>query len=109
MSAPLECVPVIANHFPESWPGLSRPSTSCLLKSRKKDVDAREDGVPAALRGGESLRGHDGGGAMPSHRNHWRSLRFDRPPPVNPESCDLYHCTGPIEAVISAGIHQLGA
>jgi hypothetical protein len=32
----------------ESWPGLSRPSTSFLLKVRKKDVDARADGVPAA-------------------------------------------------------------
>src|SRR5262249_21416112 len=34
--------------FPESWRGLSRPSTSCLLRCHKKDVDAREDGVPAA-------------------------------------------------------------
>src|SRR5882672_10491234 len=32
---------------PESWPGLSRPSTPCSLSCRKKDVDAREDGVPA--------------------------------------------------------------
>src|SRR6266436_6595976 len=58
----LERVPVMSSHIPrESWPGLSRPSTSCLLSRRKKDVDAREDGVPAALRGGESLRGHNGG------------------------------------------------
>jgi hypothetical protein len=34
--------------------------------ARKKDVDAREDGVPAARRGGVSLRGHDGGDALPS-------------------------------------------
>ena len=26
----------------ESWPGLSRPSTPCLLSCRKKDVDARD-------------------------------------------------------------------
>src|SRR5258707_15352550 len=35
--------------YPASWPGLSRPSTSSLLKLRKKDVDARDK------------RGHDGG------------------------------------------------
>src|SRR5215472_16638487 len=29
-------------------------------RPRKKDVDAREDLVPAACRGGVSLRGHDG-------------------------------------------------
>ena len=29
------------------------------LSCRKKDVDAREDGVPAASRGGVSLRGHE--------------------------------------------------
>jgi hypothetical protein len=28
--------------------GLSRPSTSFAPKARKNDVDAREDGVPAA-------------------------------------------------------------
>jgi hypothetical protein len=33
---------------PESWPGLSRPSTRYLLMRGKKDVDAREDGVPTA-------------------------------------------------------------
>jgi hypothetical protein len=27
---------------------LSRPSTPCSLSCRKKDVDARDDGVPAA-------------------------------------------------------------
>src|SRR5215470_19029870 len=53
---------------PESWPGLSRPSTSYLLRRRKKDVDAREDGVPAASRGGVSLREHDGGEVIRSHR-----------------------------------------
>jgi hypothetical protein len=31
----------------ESWPGLSRPSTPCLLNGRKQDVDARDE------------RGHD--------------------------------------------------
>ncbi len=41
----------------ESWPGLSRPSTSCLLSCRKKDVDARDK------------RGHDGGGVNRSYRN----------------------------------------
>src|SRR6266436_4025314 len=40
-----------------SCPGHLRLA-SC--KRREKDVDAREDGVPAALRGGVSLRGHDG-------------------------------------------------
>jgi hypothetical protein len=30
-----------------------------LAELRKKGVDAREDGVPAACRGGVSLRGHD--------------------------------------------------
>src|SRR6266436_9331636 len=33
----------------ESWPGLFRPSTSCVLQARKKDVDARDK------------RGHDDG------------------------------------------------
>jgi hypothetical protein len=36
------------SYSPESWPGLSRPSTSCSVSGSKKDVDAREDGVPAA-------------------------------------------------------------
>jgi hypothetical protein len=36
-----------------------------LAEGRKKDVDARDDGVPAAWRGGVSLRGHDGGGVLP--------------------------------------------
>jgi hypothetical protein len=40
---------VMSNHSRESWPGLSRPSTSCSLNARKKDVDARDK------------RGHDGG------------------------------------------------
>jgi hypothetical protein len=40
-----------------------------LLKVCKKDVDAREDGVPAALRGGVSLRGHDAGEVVRFHRN----------------------------------------
>src|SRR6266852_5445549 len=41
----------------ESWPGLSRPSTTCSLKLSKKDVDARDK------------RGHDAGGVTRSHRN----------------------------------------
>ena len=41
---------------PESWPGLSRPSTSYLLRRRKKDVDARDK------------REHDGGEVIRSHR-----------------------------------------
>jgi len=39
----------------ESWPGLSRPSTSFELKARKKDVDARDK------------RGHDA--VIRLHRN----------------------------------------
>jgi len=39
-----------ASASPESWPGLSRPPTPCLLTLRKKDVGARDK------------RGHDGGG-----------------------------------------------
>jgi hypothetical protein len=39
----------MSNHSTESWPGLSRPSTSCLPKRRKKGVDARDE------------RGHDDG------------------------------------------------
>src|SRR6266478_4974533 len=42
---------------PESWPGSSRPSTSCLLSCGKKDVDARDK------------RGHDAGEAIRCHRN----------------------------------------
>src|SRR5258708_37699432 len=42
---------------PESWPGLSPPSTPCLLTLSKKDVDARDK------------RGHDGGEGVRSHRN----------------------------------------
>src|SRR6266853_2634040 len=41
-----------------SWPGSSRPSTSCLLRLNKKDVDARDK------------RGHDGGEMTRSHRKH---------------------------------------
>jgi hypothetical protein len=43
--------------LPESWPGLSRPSTPFSLASKeKKDVDARDK------------RGHDGGKVIRSHR-----------------------------------------
>src|SRR5215471_20611278 len=47
----------------ESWPGLSRPSTSFLLMARKKDVDARDN---PRIKSGD---GHDGGEAIRSHRN----------------------------------------
>ena len=40
---------MILKHYSESWLGLSRPSTPCLLSCRKKDVDARDK------------RGHDAG------------------------------------------------
>jgi len=39
----------------------------CLHEGLQKDLDAREDQVPAASRGEASLRGHDGG------------RRFDQP------------------------------
>jgi len=40
-----------------------------LAKTWRKDVDARDDGVPAASRGGVSLRGRDGGEVNRSHQN----------------------------------------
>src|SRR5260370_12584200 len=48
----LERNPVMLSHFSESWPGLSRPSTSCLLSLTAKDVDARDK------------RGHDAGASV---------------------------------------------
>src|SRR5258707_15427059 len=39
---------------PESWPGLSRPSTSCSLELRKKGVDARDKRGHDALYPGSS-------------------------------------------------------
>src|SRR5258708_12143974 len=54
---------IISTTSPESWPGLSRPSTSRLLRRRKKDVDARDK------------RGHDGGGVIRSHRNRSKTPR----------------------------------
>jgi hypothetical protein len=52
------------------WPNVVPAMHACPLPTlpargggsgggSKKDADAREDGVPAALRGGVSLRGHD--------------------------------------------------
>jgi hypothetical protein len=41
----------IRSPHPESWPGLSRPSTSCLARDWRQGVDARDK------------RGHDVGGA----------------------------------------------
>jgi hypothetical protein len=39
----LEWILVMVNHVSHSsWPGLSRPSTSCSLNGRKQDVDARD-------------------------------------------------------------------
>src|SRR5262249_13750818 len=35
-------ISVISKPFAESWPGLSRPSTSLSLKARRKEVDARD-------------------------------------------------------------------
>ncbi len=63
-------VPLILNQLLGVMAGLV-PAIHALLAEarRKKDVDAREDGVPAAQRGGVSLRGHDGVKASPSHRN----------------------------------------
>ena len=53
-----ERVPLVLSHFfRESWPGLSRASTPCLLSRRKEDVDARDK------------RGHDGGEVKRSLRN----------------------------------------
>ena len=43
----------------ESWPGLSRPSTSFALKARKKDVHARDN---ARIKSGD---GRDGEEAIP--------------------------------------------
>jgi len=57
MYASLAACSVILNHFSGVMAGLSRPSTSCSLKARKKDVDARDK------------RGHDDGEALSSHRN----------------------------------------
>src|SRR5207245_2872286 len=43
---------------PTSWPGLSRPSTSCFLQGKNKDVDARDiSAFHARLR--RAKRGHD--------------------------------------------------
>src|SRR5262245_26034170 len=42
---------------PASWPGLSRPSTSCVLERNKKDVDARDK------------RGHDSAEVVQYDRN----------------------------------------
>jgi hypothetical protein len=53
----LERVPVVLNHLFGVMAGL----VPAIPKGRKKDVDARDDGVPAAPRGGVSLRGHDAG------------------------------------------------
>jgi hypothetical protein len=49
------------------------------LKRRKQGVDGREDGVPAARRGGVSLRGHDGWVSATAIATQWRlRLRFSR-------------------------------
>src|SRR5579883_3189483 len=63
---------VMAQSLSLSWTGLSRPSTSCLLTRRKKDVDAR-------------IRGHDGGWVCrvePSSQLSEQALRPD------PQHCD---------------------
>src|SRR5258708_6564188 len=55
--------PVMLTLLSESWPGLSRPSTSFWLKARKKDVDARDN---PRIKSGD---GHDGGEVIRSRRN----------------------------------------
>jgi hypothetical protein len=42
LSASLNRIPVTPEHL-ESWPGLSRPSTSLLQNRRKQDMDARDE------------------------------------------------------------------
>jgi hypothetical protein len=47
--------------IPQRRHGRACPGHPRLCAERlKQDADAREDGVPAASRGGVSLRGHDG-------------------------------------------------
>src|SRR5262245_46396238 len=46
------------HNFPTSWPGLSRPSTSCLLL-RPEDVDARHIGVHRTPSVRTAMPGHD--------------------------------------------------
>src|SRR5258708_6708831 len=62
---------------PESWPGLSRPSTSCLLELRKKGVDARDK------------RGHDA--LYPGSSEHTLGLRSfgDRSAPRKLQRADI--------------------
>src|SRR5260370_5332164 len=58
-----------------SWPGLSRPSTPCLLKLPKKGVDARDK------RGHDSeVVAVDGGGPSPDRVPPAPSPRPCRPP-----------------------------
>jgi hypothetical protein len=60
---------VMAGHSPSKTGVnalMSRPSTPCLLKRRKKGVDARDE------------RGHDGGGLIQSYRNAPQFVGFSR-------------------------------
>src|SRR5579862_6925194 len=59
---------------PESWPGLSRPSTSSWLVRREKGVDARDE------------RGHDGAQWAGAGDDHARARRF--PDPDRPRHAD---------------------
>jgi hypothetical protein len=59
--------------FRESWPGLSRPSTPCVLDCWKKDVDARDK------------RGHDGGEGD-SITSESALIEQSRRPPCTPRS-----------------------
>jgi hypothetical protein len=52
----LDRIPIRSKHL-ESWPGLSRPSTSSLQNRRKQDVDARDK------------RGHDAESVIRPDRN----------------------------------------
>src|SRR5258708_34317711 len=57
----------------ESWPGLSRPSTSFLHKGLQRERVGPRRRIPAAQRGGMSLRWHDGGEAIRSDLN-WQKI-----------------------------------
>jgi len=55
----------------QSWPGLSRPSTSFYRRSDQKGRDAREDGVPAGDAAGCSARAWTGRVI----RSHWNAFK----------------------------------
>src|SRR5262249_9713827 len=61
-----EHVPLLLNHLPKVMAGLA--ATHVVRAEGRQDVDAREDGVPAACRGGVSLRAECRGKLIGSHR-----------------------------------------